>query len=39
MLDGRREEDRRIYERSVRLLFLLALRDVAPEAGSFTVTE
>ena len=33
MLDGRREEDRRIYERSVRLLFLMALRDVAPEAG------
>ena len=34
MLDGRKEEDRRIYERSVRLLFLLALRDVAPEASA-----
>ena len=32
MLDGRREEDRRIYERSARLLFLLALRDAAPGA-------
>ena len=32
LLDGHREEDRRIYERSARLLFLLALRDIAPEA-------
>ena len=32
MLDGRKEEDRRIYERSARMIFLLALRDIAPEA-------
>ena len=32
MLNGRNEEDRRIYERSARLIFLLALRDVAPGA-------
>lgn len=29
-MDGRNEEDRRIYERSARLILLLALRDVMP---------
>ena len=32
MLDGRKEEDRRIYERSARLILLIAMRDVLPEA-------
>ena len=31
-LNGKNEEDRRIYERSARLLLLLALRDIAPGA-------
>lgn len=31
-LNGRIEEDRRIYERSARLILLLALRDVVPGA-------
>lgn len=31
-MDGRMEEDRRRYERSARLILLLALRDVAPQA-------
>ena len=31
-MDGRNEEDRRIYERSARLILLLALRDVLPGA-------
>lgn len=31
-LNGKNEEDRRIYERSARLILLLALRDVAPGA-------
>ena len=29
-LNGKNEEDRRIYERSARLILLLALRDIAP---------
>ena len=32
MLDGRREEDRRIYERSARLILLMAMREAAPQA-------
>lgn len=32
-MNGHNEEDRRIYERSARLLLLLALRDEAPGAG------
>ena len=32
MLNGNREEDRRIYERGARMVFLIALRDVAPGA-------
>ena len=32
-MDGRNEEDRRIYERSARLILLLALRDVLPGAA------
>lgn len=32
MLNGRREEDRRIYERSARLILLMAMRDVLPGA-------
>ena len=31
-LNGKNEEDRRIYERSARLILLLALRDIAPGA-------
>ena len=31
-LNGKNEEDRHIYERSARLLLLLALRDIAPGA-------
>ena len=31
-LNGRNEEDRRVYERSARLILLLALRDVVPGA-------
>ena len=31
-MDGRNEEDRRTYERSARLILLLALRDAAPGA-------
>ena len=31
-MDGRNEEDRRIYERSARLVLLLALREAAPGA-------
>ena len=31
-MDGRNEEDRRIYERSARLILLLALREAAPGA-------
>ena len=31
-LNGKNEEDRRIYERSARLLLLLAMRDIAPGA-------
>ena len=31
-LDGRNEEHRRIYERSARLILLLALRDEMPGA-------
>ena len=32
MLDGRNEEHRRIYERSARLILLLALREEMPGA-------
>lgn len=32
MLDGRKEEDRRIYERSARFILLIAMRDVLPDA-------
>lgn len=31
-MDGRNEEDRRVYERSARLILLLALRELAPGA-------
>ena len=31
-MNGRNEEDRRIYERSARLILLLALREVCPGA-------
>ena len=31
-LNGKNEEDRRVYERSARLILLLALRDAAPGA-------
>ena len=32
-IDLRNEENRRQYERSARLVLLLAMRDVAPEAS------
>ena len=32
MLNGRNEEDRRVYERSARLILLLAVRQIAPGA-------
>ena len=32
MLNGRNEEDRRVYERSARFILLMALRQIAPQA-------
>ena len=32
VMNGRNEEDRRIYERSARLILLLALREICPGA-------